>query len=351
MRILAKACGFISFFVAILLISALLNVVLHRNSITREALGLDRNFDEGRCRDFLPAFSRPGKMISEKVAEEYFPYALIALNSYDYPDNKEFTYDRLIEYWKREGRDTGFAFFMRGERDGLNFIVYKTEYKPTKVIVGIRGTIPTSFWDWFSNFSWFTGLIPVQNHYDIARLIMTDIRRSIDDTDANYVVVGHSLGGGLARHLAAGFPCTSPVVIDTSFVSNEFLYKSPFTQYRSVHLFERDDELTKLRAILLGAERDGIGYRWYPLNLIDCDPSGAGEARSEGCIGRLSKYFCKNFQHSMRNIAVGMSRIVVDCQVNEPEGCGYNVSRSQGLGNLYCETYGKSDELCAKRPR
>lgn len=346
MRLLRTVYITASSLIFLLSLIGVTNVVLHRDTITRKSLGIDSHFDEEKCHSTLPQFDFPGKMIAEKVAEDYFKYALIALNAYDYPNNQEFTFDRLQEIAARNGLPARYERVEKSQRDGLNYVYYKTIAKPTEVIVGIRGTVPTNALDWFSNFSWFTGVLPIKNHYDTARSILIDIRRKVNDDSANYVIVGHSLGGGLAQHLAAGFPCTSSVVLDTSFVTNTFLYKKPFTQYRSVHIFERDDELTKLKAILLGAERDSIGSRWYPLNLIDCGTPKSGKDGEFSPLERALRFKCKNFQHSIRDISVAMSRMIADCQIKEPDGCGMNVSRDTSLRNLYCDTYGIKDEIC-----
>src|SRR5262252_190054 len=60
-----------------------------------------------------------------------------------------------------------------GDRGGLHYdaLIRKSEI-PT-VLVAFCGTVATSWRDWFANFSWFTGLIPIENEYAVARQVLS----------------------------------------------------------------------------------------------------------------------------------------------------------------------------------
>src|SRR5947209_8433521 len=109
-----------------------------------------------------------------------------------------------------------------------------------------------------------------------------------------FVTTDHSLGGGIAQHIAKGFPCVDAVVFDSSSVTNAFLYAEPFLDAITIHIYDTNDELTTLSHLLF-TERDSPKYRWYPIKLVPCKPPNT---------------LC----HAMNPFVIGMARDVVECQ-------------------------------------
>src|SRR4051794_17343986 len=68
--------------------------------------------------------------------------------------------------------------------------------------------------------------------YDTARsefrAIRAFVKERLGERDVSYITTGHSLGGGIAQHIAYGFPCVSAVVFDTFFVTNTYYYEQPY---------------------------------------------------------------------------------------------------------------------------
>src|SRR4051795_7442395 len=86
-------------------------------------------------------------------------------------------------------------------------------------------------------------------------------------------------GGGIAQHIAYGFPCASAVVFVTSFVTNTYYYEQPYEPV-IVHLHDRGDELTKLRRTLWGG-----GIRAIPLLSTRSGPTRTNAARDHAICG------------------------------------------------------------------
>jgi hypothetical protein len=343
---------FISAVVAVLAILAAATIFQGQATVARADLGVD-GFDEMRCPRGYDKFYDHG-MISEQVAEDHFIYGLASLTAYHYSKDQQFN---MINF-----TDSGFVRFETkavSPNDSLYFDAYIRRKDPGKniyeVIVAFRGTRFSHLADWFSNFSWFTGIIPVENHYGMARRafskLRAELRQTYPDGDCTFVATGHSLGGGLAQHIAAAFPCVSSVVFDTSFVTNNYILKTPFRQTKTASIYEKGDELTGLRHLVMGHQVDTLAYRWYPINLNLCNPKAKTDGKKDLCkLGKFTrKFFCTNLQHGLREHVVGMARLVGDCQVNGTgnDGCGPNVSKSTALIDLYCRTHG--DEYGAHR--
>lgn len=90
-----------------------------------------------------------------------------------------------------------------------------------EAVVVFRGTVATSFDDWIANFHWFHRLTPIDDYYDQARdNIGTVVAIAERQGCAGRIIaVGHSLGGGLAQHVAYANPKIRTVyAFDPSFV-------------------------------------------------------------------------------------------------------------------------------------
>ena len=100
--------------------------------------------------------------------------------------------------------------------------------------------------------TYFTQMINPWDQYRTARKEFAKLRK---ETQANagglpieYIMVGHGLGGGLARHMAASFPCTAAITFNSTFVSNNRRLAEPYDG-QVVDLFA-DNDLTSRIAIL-----------------------------------------------------------------------------------------------------
>jgi pimeloyl-ACP methyl ester carboxylesterase len=303
----------------ILILSAALNFVLHVRTVDRAALGISPKEETAACPRTIPNFY--STYVSEVAANDHLLYAIASYEAYGDPKLKFFLVDKY---------DTAFSRLTSGERDGLHYDAYIKEAGNPTVLVAFRGTVSSSWRDWLANLSWFTGLIPVENEYTIARHMFASIREDVRsrfwDKPFSYVATGHSLGGGLAQHVAAGFPCVDAVVFDASFVTNTFVYANPFEQSITIHLYDKGDELTMLRHKLGLVERDSNTYRWYPLKLVPCG------------LGQLC--------HPMNPFVIGMARAAVECQLARTQDC-WIPSADTRAQDIYCPSAdGINDPLC-----
>src|SRR5262249_23814172 len=120
------------------------------------------------------------------------------------------------------------------------------------------------------------------DHYNDARRAFEQIRadalKQANGRPVTFVLTGHSLGGGLAMHIAFGFPCVSAVVFNASPVVNRHLYQEPFdgTTILNVvqtcealgfarHLTGGDAPFPYLRALqnLFGGEYFSPNYHYF----------------------------------------------------------------------------------------
>lgn len=296
---------------------ALLNVAIARNTISRVDLQISDGVEKGACvRKTLPFYPPPYNQ--QLAANDYVIYAIASLNAY---------LDEKITRFVVSSYDSGFTELPMVDTQGLIARVYYKDGPEPEAIVAFRGTRATNLGDWYSNFSWFTAVLPWKNHYEIARDEFVKIEKSLRVKAAGkpikIVVTGHSLGGGLAQHIAFGFPCISAVAFDTSPAINKFVYKQPYDDAVVVHLHDRQDELTWLTHLFF-SEQDSTFYRWYPLDLV---PPGT-------------------FRHDITRFAIGMAGMATDCQLH---AVGYTCAIPSGdtrAQDLYCPTFGQIDEKC-----
>lgn len=134
---------------------------------------------------------------------------------------------------------------------------------PPVIAVVFRGTEFTSWKDWVSNLRWFLWFVPWhEDQYTVVsrqvgkefvdRLVQRrpDLRGT-DATAFRVVASGHSLGGGLAQHLAYSMPPTSSDGVAVPRVSYVYAFDpSPVTGWYSV-----DDELRTPNAAKLWIDR------------------------------------------------------------------------------------------------
>jgi hypothetical protein len=200
------------------------------------------------------------------------------------------------------------------------------------VILAIRGTDPTSLADWNSNFSWVTNIIPIPNQYgEIDRKFQKVIdysKSKFKNKTINYIATGHSLGGGLAAHLAKCFDDVSAVVFDSSFVHNALLCKTRKTTILEV--YDREEILSRIRAISGQSRKTHINDE--RLSTYGINPY---ENKRKDPIK----------QHSMDAMALSMLRMPLLCEINK-EKCytsknliGDNIQLSK---TILCDNFDNS---------
>jgi hypothetical protein len=305
--------------VAILMLLAVASgsgFLLNRHSVSRASLMLSSNLEPQTCvKQTLPFYKQYNQ---ELAANDYLIYAIASLNAYE---------DETVQRFVVTSYDKDFEQLMRIERANFMAIVYYKNAREPEAIVAIRGTRATSLEDWNANLSWFTAVLPVHNAYDVARAeffrIREDLIKKAAGKSLKIVVTGHSLGGGLAQHIAAGFPCISAVVFDTSPVINRFVFDSPNEDAVTIHLHDRRDELTKI-VHLFSNEDDSSTYRWYPLDLV---PPGT-------------------LRHNITRFAVGMAGMTTDCRLNSSRKDCQIPAADTRAQDIYCPTFGHRDLIC-----
>lgn len=275
------------------------------------------------------AYPPPGFYDAEEVSNIYLPYAVASLNAYTYRakdgtlyesdgEYSRFTLGKYSKEWMRQKRIQ--------KNGGLALDYYFNDSKPDifTVLVAFRGTEFYSVGDWGANLSWFTQLIPIENQYDYAREAVAEIyttaKVAANGKKLSIITTGHSLGGGLAEHIAYAFPCTSAVVFDSSFVVNYYRLAEPFDDAQVVHIFDKNDELTFVRRLFF-SDKESPTYKRYGINPV-------------------AK---RGLQHRSEPLAVGMAGMVAMCQADptrtDPPGCPKTDIRARRLycGSRYAE--------------
>ncbi|MEL6372414.1 MAG: hypothetical protein AAFR04_00420 [Pseudomonadota bacterium] len=283
--------------IALVLVAAVA-VTLLRPQITRADLAIKPASERQCVRTALPTYKRKlGEYNRRVAANDYMPYAIATLNVYREGQRgrfKTFTLAAHSPRWKkvRSVKD----------RDGLGLDIYhaQTADQLTQLAV-FRGTETLDSADWLANLSWLTAWLPIETQYDIARRIYKRERRkayqAAGDRKVSFITAGHSLGGGLAQHVAYAFPCVSAAVFNASFVTNKFRLAEPYSDAPIVHIFEDNDELTRLRRLIF-ADKETRTYKHYRQNAVRND---------------------RDFQHSMTQLVAGMARQVIRCQTKRDD--------------------------------
>jgi len=90
-----------------------------------------------------------------------------------------------------------------------------------EAVVLFRGTVAASADDWLANFHWFHRMTPIDDYYDQARGNIGQVVAIAEKQGCarRIIAVGHSLGGGLAQHVAyANKKIRTVYAFDPSFV-------------------------------------------------------------------------------------------------------------------------------------
>lgn len=166
------------------------------------------------------------------VAAAYAKYAVIAARAYDNPGaeknfgESEGEARKAIAGWRIEKSWTKFdcprdrvCTFYGGL--GVQLWVQRSQGICRAAVIAFRGTDLTSYDDWVANLHWFHSGVGIYDQYDQARDNISVIVREAErrGCTGKIVAVGHSLGGGLAQHVAyAHAKIRTVYAFDPSFV-------------------------------------------------------------------------------------------------------------------------------------
>jgi esterase/lipase superfamily enzyme len=239
---------------------------------------------------------------TEHVARLFMPFAVASLNAYE--QHRRLNLDRYDPAWKRVETFESLS--------GLAFAVYRRESAAgVDVLVAFRGTddwllgLPTLN-DTIANLSWVTQWVNPFDQYRQARQEFRRIREAAiaeaRGRPVQFTVTGHSLGGGLAQHIARGFPCVTAVVFNSSCVSNRFRFAEPYLNSQVAHVHENRDWLS--RALCLPSGPFGWGERHQ---------SYVGNWVSDRVREGMSELELTSRQHYITPMALGMTRMVLCC--------------------------------------
>lgn len=287
-----------------------------RPKVPRSALGISAD-ETQRCEaPKLTVYPRASYQ-RVVVANDYVPYAVASLNAYTDGAPKGMTLDKHSPEWRLVGT---------WDRGGLAFRVYHRDEPGRLVVLTVmRGTEALDISDWLADFSWLLAWLPIQTEYDEARLVFQATRKQAYEAakgrKVSFLMSGHSLGGGLARHLALSYPCVAAAVFDSSIVENRFRLAEPYDPL-IVNVFEDKDDLTHLQRLFF-RDHETATYKPYRQDAI--------RDNSE-------------FHHSITALSVGMARQILACQ-EKKAGCPIPVSDLRAR-RLYCLSWGKGTPLC-----
>lgn len=342
-----KFIGIVALLAVAVIFVGLINLALAAYlKISRDELGIQSSENEGcvpyRVRSFWRMYESPVRgddrvfpdYNGQLVADYFGIYAAYAANAYrrDKKDRFSLTPDKFEWISSGDPVDTWGGMYAE--------IFYRRSPTRFSIMVVFRGT--DKWTDWISNAGYFTQMFNPWDQYRAARNLFMSVRTRARAAAAGmpveYLAVGHSLGGGLARHLATAFPCTSAIVFNSSFVSNDFRLAEPFCTKESykdkktdgagkrkadycgqiVDIFEDRDFLSKIALLQSPADffEMSARHQWYRARNIDIkDLAGP---------------------HGIYNAARAMARIPIMCLLEQKQEC--ELTRSQYGRNAPKET-------------
>lgn len=192
-------------------------------------------------------------------------------------------------------------------------------------LAAFRGTDGLIDSDTFSNLSYLFRAFNPNDQYDLSRKVyaayITSIKNRYPDRPIEFVVTGHSLGGGLAQHIAYHFPCVTAVVFNSSFVTN-----SMFTATQTpkiIRVYERDDIFSRVELATRTRTNDAIEAE-YRVN--------TGENKRErSALGFVVK------EHNIENMAASLLRLALDC--DRRGACRAQQGAVDAARTIYCHRY------------
>jgi hypothetical protein len=278
-------------------------------TISREELEIDPN--DKQCvqpeiKSFWRIYNGFPNYNRDLVADYFGIYAAYASNVYSPGEKKLFQLNPQLFGWVRQGDPIE-------KRGGFYAeVFYRRTSERLSVMIVFRGTDGwTDIPDNVSNASYLTQMFNPWDQYRTARavfkLVRANAHQAAGTLPVDYLAVGHSLGGGLARHMAAAFPCTAAITFNSSFVSNDFRLECPY-RGQIVDIFEDQDFLSKIAVFSDANSFFSVSSRhqWYRFNNAE--------------IGDLVG------QHGIYQAAAAMARIPVVCLI-EQKGCELKSTR------------------------
>lgn len=204
--------------------------------------------------------------------------------------------------------------------DGFGGLTFDTYIKLTPdaatVLVAYRGTDSWLGPDLIANLSWITQWINWYDQYYQARELFPSIvsaaQKAADGRKVAFLATGHSLGGGLALHVAHRHDCVSAVVFNPSIVENTYWHG----RYKPIviRVYEDEDIFSRVARRFFVANSD-----------IKADY-------------RLNNTKRDSDQHNMENLAAGAMRMALECRHKRP-GCQLTDTDIEQQSVLYCARY------------
>jgi pimeloyl-ACP methyl ester carboxylesterase len=277
----------------------------------------------------------------EHISAVFLPYAIASLNAYGASGRRSGDLNKYDPTWTMIGEPVALP-------NGLGYTAFsRTVNNEDHILVAFRGTDPLGDGDWLeliphptdaiANASWITQWFNPWDQYRGARQAFAEIRKQAfaraNGRVVRFHVTGHSLGGGLAVHIARGFPCTAAVVFNPSCVSNQIRYAQRYEGSQIVDIRENRDWLSKslcLPATLLGWGRN---HQIYEADWIR-DRARRNQDEMDVALR----------QHQIGSMTFGMGRTVLCCIQNQRRSshsscaCGQRVmAEVDGVKRMLCD--------------
>jgi pimeloyl-ACP methyl ester carboxylesterase len=250
----------------------------------------------------------------EYISATFISYAIASLNAYGDLGRRSGDLHKYDPSWTAVGEPVAHP-------SGLGYIAFsRTVDNEDHVLVAFRGTdqlggdgwwklFPTPT-DAIANASWITQWFNPWDQYRIAREAFAEIRKQAfaraGGRIVRFHVTGHSLGGGLAVHMARGFPCTTAVVFNTSCVTNRVRFSQPYMDSQIVDIRENRDWLTKALCLPAAAFGWGSSHQHYEADWIS-DRVRRNQDEMDVALR----------QHQIGGMAFAMGRTVLCCVQNQ----------------------------------
>lgn len=303
-------------------------VVIFGNVSSAQADASSFRCSEGVIAGIDEVFSTGRNFNREKIGQAYPIFAAASYDVYvdrDAQQSRRFIVGDNDRSLNRRTGLTGWKFVERfddNNTSGLVYDVYSRDEGGRMIfLVAYRGT--EGIRDWVANLSWITQWFNVNDQYRIARVrfdaIVASAKRAASGRPISFITTGHSLGGGLAQHIAGRFPCVSAVVFNSSFVTNDRLlggFKPTIVQ-----IYEDNDVFSFLS---IRSDNEGPVLRY-----------------------RMNASISGEFQHSMERLAAGILRTTLACR--QRSDCQLQGSIDQAQ-ILFCRRYlglrQRTDPVC-----